>query len=43
MFKAWFAFVGLFPAADDFESIKDYLQQHFPRFAEPTRADVVKF
>jgi len=24
------------PAADDLASIKDYLQQHFPHFAEPT-------
>jgi len=24
------------PAADDLESIKDYLQQHYPHFAEPT-------
>jgi addiction module RelE/StbE family toxin len=24
------------PAADDLESIKNYLQQHFPHFAEPT-------
>jgi addiction module RelE/StbE family toxin len=24
------------PAAGDFESIRDYLQQHFPHFAEPT-------
>jgi len=24
------------PAADDLESIKNYLQQHYPRFAEPT-------
>ena len=24
------------PAADDLESIKNYLQQHHPHFAEPT-------
>ena len=24
------------PAADDLESIKNYLQQHYPHFAEPT-------
>jgi plasmid stabilization system protein ParE len=24
------------PAADDLESIKTYLQQHYPQFAEPT-------
>ena len=24
------------PAAADLESIKDYLQQHYPQFAEPT-------
>jgi len=24
------------PAADDLESIKNYLQQHYPQFAEPT-------
>lgn len=24
------------PAADDLESIKDYLLKHFPHFAEPT-------
>jgi len=24
------------PAADDLDSIKNYLQQHFPHFAEPT-------
>jgi plasmid stabilization system protein ParE len=24
------------PAADDLEAIKNYLQQHFPHFAEPT-------
>ena len=24
------------PAAEDLESIKDYLQEHHPRFAEPT-------
>jgi toxin ParE1/3/4 len=24
------------PAADDLESIKNYLQRHFPHFAEPT-------
>jgi addiction module RelE/StbE family toxin len=24
------------PAADDLASIKDYLQQHFPPYAEPT-------
>jgi plasmid stabilization system protein ParE len=23
------------PAAEDLESIKNYLQQHYPRFAEP--------
>ena len=24
------------PAADDLENIKNYLQQHYPHFAEPT-------
>lgn len=24
------------PAADDLEGVKDYLQEHFPRYAEPT-------
>jgi toxin ParE1/3/4 len=24
------------PAADDFETISDYLQEHYPRFAETT-------
>ena len=24
------------PAADDLQSIKNYLQQHYPHFAEPT-------
>jgi len=24
------------PAADDLESIKNYLQEHYPHFAEPT-------
>ena len=24
------------PAADDLENIRDYLQRHYPQFAEPT-------
>ena len=24
------------PSADDLHNIKDYLQQHYPQFAEPT-------
>lgn len=30
------------PAASDLERIKDYLQEHFPHFAEPTVRTVYK-
>ena len=30
------------PAADDLENIKNYLQQHYPQFAEPTVRTIYK-
>ena len=30
------------PAAGDFEGIKEYLQKHFPHFAEPTVRSIYK-
>jgi len=30
------------PAADDLEAIKNYLQQHYPQFSEPTVRTIYK-